>query len=289
MLFTHGISNIYYSLFLAFSAPHGKDFYELLKFMYMERKMLYLSLIFLSSGIFLGFIAGKSVSLMSLRHVSLSLNHNVVVNYTEVVFPLVAVTSEEKGVLEYATLKILPGSGKMFIQINPFVEPDTQYAFESAIKSACNVLHKDCSKYDFMLNIHSNATLVGGPSAGLAFALATYYGLLNKTFPPYVAATGTINSKGEVGPVGGIFEKALAAAKAGKKLFLVPPGQSIVYRYEKVEKRYEPFPGFVFVQIEYKPAPVNLTKLFWEKYKMRIVEVRTLEEAVKVIEKVRGT
>ncbi len=235
------------------------------------------------SGVFVGSLLTTGENSVSLKRTTSSLPTTTIGTMTEIVFPLVAVTSNEEGVLEYGILKIIHGSGKAYISINPFVEPDTQYALENAIKAACKLAKKDCSKYDFILTIHSNATLVGGPSAGLPFALAVYYGLLNKSFPPYIAATGTIDSEGRIGPVGGVFEKALAAAKAGKRLFIIPPEQSIVYSYEKVEKRYEPFPGFVFVQIEYRPVPINLTKLFWEKYKMRIEEVRTLEEAIKII------
>jgi len=212
---------------------------------------------------------------------------NSIINQTigEVVFPLVAITSDGKGTLEYGKLKITPGSGDAYISINPFIEPDTQYAFENAIKAACKLTKIDCSRYDFFLNIESNATLVGGPSAGLSFALAAYYALQNKTFPISIAATGTIDHNGNIGPVGGIFEKAVAAAQADKKIFLVPPGQSIVYRYERVEKKYEPFPGFVFIQVEYKPIPVNLSDFFWENYKMKIVEVSNLKEAIDIIEK----
>jgi len=202
----------------------------------------------------------------------------------EIIFPLVAITYDSRGIIEYGRLKITKGSGEAYISINPFVEPDTQYAFENAIKAACKLSKIDCSKYDFILNIESNATLVGGPSAGLSFALAIYYLLNNKTFPTYVAATGTIDSNGNIGPVGNIFEKALTSAQAGKKIFLVPKGQSIVYKYERVEKKYEPFPGFVFIQIEYKPVPVNLSEFFWENYKMKVMEVSNLKEAINVIE-----
>jgi len=64
----------------------------------------------------------------------------------------------------------------------------------------------------------------GGPSGGLAFAL----GIVELLTPEnilkgrIVATTGTIDSKGRVGSIGGIAEKILAAKKAGATLFLVP-------------------------------------------------------------------
>ncbi|MCW2616052.1 MAG: hypothetical protein JWN08_3046 [Frankiales bacterium] len=65
---------------------------------------------------------------------------------------------------------------------------------------------------------------VGGPSAGLMFAL----GILDKlgkaslTGGKYVAGTGEITSDGTVGPIGGITQKLIAARGKGADVFLVP-------------------------------------------------------------------
>ena len=65
---------------------------------------------------------------------------------------------------------------------------------------------------------------IGGPSAGLVFALAIY----DKTTPgelfagQHVAGTGTINPTGVVGGIGGIREKIAGAQAAGATTFLVP-------------------------------------------------------------------
>jgi len=64
----------------------------------------------------------------------------------------------------------------------------------------------------------------GGPSGGLAFAL----GIVELLTPENilrgrsVASTGTIDSDGNVGGIGGVAEKILAAHKAGADLILVP-------------------------------------------------------------------
>ncbi len=67
---------------------------------------------------------------------------------------------------------------------------------------------------------------VGGPSAGLMFALAivdklTPGALVGNTF---VAGTGVIETGGEVGPIGGIPLKMIRAREAGASVFLVPAG-----------------------------------------------------------------
>lgn len=68
---------------------------------------------------------------------------------------------------------------------------------------------------------------IGGPSAGLAYALAIY-DLLDPADVARgraVAATGTIDIDGRVGPVGGVDAKAEAAQAAGADLFLVPEAE----------------------------------------------------------------
>lgn len=65
---------------------------------------------------------------------------------------------------------------------------------------------------------------VGGPSAGSMFAL----GIIDKLTPGAlnggrkVAGTGTIDSDGTIGPIGGIRQKLYGAVGAGAKWFLAP-------------------------------------------------------------------
>lgn len=67
---------------------------------------------------------------------------------------------------------------------------------------------------------------VGGPSAGLMFAL----GILDKLGEPsltggqHIAGTGEITAQGEVGPIGGISQKLVAAEAKRVDAFLVPAG-----------------------------------------------------------------
>ncbi len=65
---------------------------------------------------------------------------------------------------------------------------------------------------------------IGGPSAGLVFALAIYDKLTpGELFAgQHVAGTGTIDPTGTVGGIGGIQEKIAGAEQAGATTFLVP-------------------------------------------------------------------
>lgn len=75
-------------------------------------------------------------------------------------------------------------------------------------------------------NVTFNLKDIGGPSAGLMFAL----GLLDKigkvdlTGGKFIAGTGTIDPNGAVGPIGGIPLKMIGARRAGATIFLVPSG-----------------------------------------------------------------
>jgi PDZ domain-containing protein len=68
---------------------------------------------------------------------------------------------------------------------------------------------------------------VGGPSAGLAFALDVMEELRgNVDRGLRVAATGELELDGGVAPVGGIKQKVIGARRAGADVFLVPAGDN---------------------------------------------------------------
>ena len=65
---------------------------------------------------------------------------------------------------------------------------------------------------------------IGGPSAGLVFALAIYDKITNGPLLAgrHLAGTGTITPDGDVQAIGGIQEKIAAAQRAGATAFFVP-------------------------------------------------------------------
>ncbi|MFB7891530.1 PDZ domain-containing protein [Microbacterium sp. NPDC056044] len=78
--------------------------------------------------------------------------------------------------------------------------------------------------YDFPIDVTIQLNNVGGPSAGMMFAL----GIIDTLTPgelnggEQVAGTGTITADGEVGPIGGIRQKMWGAVDAGAQWFLAP-------------------------------------------------------------------
>ncbi len=112
-------------------------------------------------------------------------------------------------------------------------------------------------KCDKKISISSNES-ESGPSGGMMMSLMIYSGVTNKdlTKGRKVVGTGTINLDGSVGDIGGVKFKVMGAAKAKADVFLVPEGN-----YEEA---------------------VKVAKE--KKYKIEIVKVSTLQDAIDYLE-----
>jgi PDZ domain-containing protein len=77
------------------------------------------------------------------------------------------------------------------------------------------------------LQVRINAGSVGGPSAGVAFALDVMEELGRDVVHGHkIAATGEILPDGSIGPIGGIKQKTIGARAAHVDAFLVPAGDN---------------------------------------------------------------
>lgn len=83
-----------------------------------------------------------------------------------------------------------------------------------------SVLDQPSAPFDVQIDVED----VGGPSAGLMLTLGILdlVGDEDLTGGAVVAGTGTIDAQGNVGPIGGITLKMVAAKDIGAQLFLVP-------------------------------------------------------------------
>jgi Lon-like protease len=81
-------------------------------------------------------------------------------------------------------------------------------------------------RYKFPFAVKFSVGDIGGPSAGMMFAL----GIVDKLTPEnltggkFIAGTGEITAAGRVQPIGGIQQKMVAARNAGATVFLTPAG-----------------------------------------------------------------
>ena len=83
------------------------------------------------------------------------------------------------------------------------------------------ITDKDIKDYDIHVNIVGGGR-IDGPSAGAAITISIISALLEKPIRQDVAITGEISLRGNVKPVGGIFEKIYGARRKGIKLVVVP-------------------------------------------------------------------
>ncbi|HEX7167485.1 MAG TPA: S16 family serine protease [Acidimicrobiales bacterium] len=81
--------------------------------------------------------------------------------------------------------------------------------------------------FDLPFPVEIRSESIGGPSAGLAFALGVIDQLTEGelTGGRKIAVTGTIEIDGRVGDVGGVPQKTAAVKEAGADVFLVPAGE----------------------------------------------------------------
>lgn len=81
-------------------------------------------------------------------------------------------------------------------------------------------------QFKFPFTVHISVGDIGGPSAGMMFAL----GLIDKLSPGdltggrFIAGTGEIDAGGRVGAIGGIQQKMVSAREQGATVFLAPAG-----------------------------------------------------------------
>ncbi len=175
-----------------------------------------------------------------------------------------AITNDGKGLSADLDLRISPGTGKIFSGVDALVGTSTQNAYKTALE-VTKKYFPNANQYDYYFSINSTASIVDGPSAGGATALLMVSMLQDKKIPAVVAMTGTLSENGQIGTVGGVFEKSKAASQAGIKLFLIPKGEARqVTRTENGIKSIN--------LIEYAP----------KEWGLKVVEVENLDEALKL-------
>jgi PDZ domain-containing protein len=91
-------------------------------------------------------------------------------------------------------------------------------------RSWLGVSGEDGFSYRLPATVSIDTANIGGPSAGLAMTLSLINELSSGSLTGHhvVAATGTIDVKGDVGDVGGVAEKTVAVQRAGASYFIVP-------------------------------------------------------------------
>jgi len=117
-----------------------------------------------------------------------------------------------------ASIDIVRGGVASTVQITPTTATASDGSTSTVIGIGTKIT------YDLPVDITIQLDNVGGPSAGMMFAL----GMIDLLTPGElnggedVAGTGTIDADGNVGPIGGIRQKLFGAKDAGADWFLAP-------------------------------------------------------------------
>jgi len=202
-------------------------------------------------------------------------------NFSASTYVLAVKSDESTGVLGKVFIEVNPGKGRVLMNTNPFLEPDTQYSAETAVKVAQNYTGKNLDDRDVILSFDVTGQVLGGPSAGAAMTVATIAAIEQNKVKENVAITGTIEPDGEVGQIGGVIQKAEAAAKNGVKLFLVPKNELILTYYERQVTKEKISPNFVIQRVSYVPKTLDLNNYTMSEWKMETKGVSTISDVVK--------
>jgi len=193
--------------------------------------------------------------------------------------PFVRQSVSEEGALLNISVEIRPGKGRVLVQTTPLMGVIFQDAANTAVFVAENETERQLSSSDIIFSIAAPDQIPGvdGPSAGALMTLLTISAIDNNTkLNDSITLTGTIDNEGNIGPIGGVLEKAKAAKAGGKTLFLVPRENRELVTYKYVEKK---FGGLTVVERE--SETVDAKEYIEKNVGIKIEYVDTIEDVLK--------
>ncbi|MGI9659455.1 MAG: YlbL family protein, partial [Gaiellaceae bacterium] len=124
------------------------------------------------------------------------------------------------------TLQVERDDGLEEVMIETFADPDDPE------RALIGIRIEQAATIDLPIDIEIDTGNVGGPSAGLAFALdiVDELGPRDLDAGRTIVVTGTLELDGSVGAIGGVKQKAVSARELGADLFLVPVANEEVAR-----------------------------------------------------------
>ena len=119
------------------------------------------------------------------------------------------------------TLGILRGDKKLTLHVQTTTDPLDKH------RAIVGFAPEQAARITLPIKVQIDAGNVGGPSAGLAFALEVLEELGKNVDRGYtVAATGQMNLDGSVSPIGGVRQKVFGVRAAHVDVFLLPAGDN---------------------------------------------------------------
>ena len=122
---------------------------------------------------------------------------------------------------DVVTLGVLRGAKPVTVKIKTVADPLDPH------RALVGFTPDQSANIKLPIKVQIDAGNVGGPSAGLAFALQVMEELGRNVARGYrVAATGQMELNGSVAPIGGVKQKTYGVRKAKADVFLVPAGDN---------------------------------------------------------------
>ncbi len=191
---------------------------------------------------------------------------------------LPAVDEQGRGRLAELLVEATPGSGKIFIAFQedtPLLSQDTQESLKIAIELGKLMATRDVSKLDLKYTMNAPSAVVGGKSAGAAVAVATIALLQGIPLKGDTLITGGVDEQGNIVRVGGVLEKAKAAADAGFRRLVVPAGEATAAVVQQ-QCQQQAVPGGVARRCTSVTAQIDVAK----EAGIEIVEVANVRQAL---------
>jgi len=122
---------------------------------------------------------------------------------------------------QVVTLALHRGAEKLTVSVKTIADP------QDPRRAIVGFTPDQSALIKLPLRVQINAGDVGGPSAGLAFALEVMEKLGHNVDRGYrVAATGQLDLDGAIEPIGGVKQKTFGVREAKADVFLVPAGDN---------------------------------------------------------------
>lgn len=187
------------------------------------------------------------------------------------------VTTEE-GALLNISVETRAGKGRVLVQTTPLMGIIFQDAANTAVFVAQQETGVSLSGSDVIFSITADEEIPGvdGSSAGALMTLLTIAAINGTELNNSITLTGTIDNEGNVGAIGGVFEKAKAAEAGGKTLFLLPRENSELVIYNLQERKI----GGITI-VERVPEVVDAEEYIEEEVGIDIQYVDTIDDVLR--------
>jgi len=181
----------------------------------------------------------------------------------------------EEGAMVNVSVEVVPGKGRVLVQTTPLMGIAFQDAANLAVVAAANHSRVDLAGSDIIFSIQGpeEVSEIDGPSAGALMAALLLSVLEDFPLNESVTVTGTVDENGSIGPVGGILEKAEAAAASGKTLLILSDENSQVFDYREEARLF----GGLRIARQ-RPVVVDAKEYIEENIGIRVNYVDTIDD-----------